>query len=341
MTETNKNAKKYDAKISKNQEAKEHLLSLIKLKSKMTVGQMIDELGISRQALYKNYLSPLLEEGAISKFGRPPRVYYALNSESKSDLKKNDAQDAILSNYIQITPAGNILRGSEAFNFWCQKRDLSSGVYLDKYKQLQKSNLKFKGMSGAISASSKMKDTFGSDYSLEETAYVDFYADEVFGKTSLGQLVLYAKQSQNKKLFAEVLSLIEASINRFIKFNKIEAVCFVPPTVKREVQFMDFLKKNLAVGIPTIKLSKIVMDVATPQKTLSKLKDRIDNARKTIFIEGQVRQYKRILIIDDAVGSGASFNEVAKMLKNLNPDAKIYGMAIVGSKKGFDVISEA
>ena len=46
-----------------------------------------------------------------------------------------------------------------------------------------------------------------------------------------------------------------------------------------------------------------------------------------------------VLIIDDACGSGATINEVAKKLKNLNAK-KVYGYSIVGSYKGFDIISE-
>ncbi len=50
--------------------------------------------------------------------------------------------------------------------------------------------------------------------------------------------------------------------------------------------------------------------------------------------------FKNVLLIDDAVGSGATFQEVAKKLKKRGIATQVYGLAITGSAKGFDVISE-
>lgn len=317
------------------------LLTFIEKRGKASVNQIIEELGISRQALYKHYLTPLLDANAIAKFGKPPKVYYSIKIDQPKTSSTSAKIESVLVDYIQITPSGQLLKGDEAFTFWCQERDYDRDTYLKEYKDLQKNNLKFKDSSGLISADKEMRETF-ADYCLAKTAYVDFYADEIFGKTSLGQLVLYAKQAQDKKLFKQILSLTEAKINTFIKLNKIEVVCFIPPTVKRQQQLMGYLNNHLAINIPRIKLSKIVGDIITPQKTLSKLKDRIININQTVFVGESLQVNGRnILIIDDAVGSGASFNEVAKMLNNLEPDSKIYGLALVGSKKGFDVINEA
>lgn len=48
-----------------------------------------------------------------------------------------------------------------------------------------------------------------------------------------------------------------------------------------------------------------------------------------------------MLLIDDAVGSGATMNEIAKQIKNINlVSGEIIGLSITGSFKGFDVISE-
>lgn len=323
----------------KNKAGIDRLIEFLQIRQKANVNQMLDELNISRQALYKHYLNPLIEAKIIEKFGNPPKVYYSINTAGIVSFSKSVTQDSILDDYIQITPSGKLLQGVEAFQYWCAQRGYNYDAYLEKYKNLQKNNLKFRNKSGLISANNKMQETF-NDYALADTLYVDFYANEIFGKTSLGQLVLYAKQSQDKKLFRQILNLIDDKVNNFIKLNKFEAVCFVPPTVKRGVQIMSYLDQHLAVGISRIKLSKITGDVITPQKTLSKLKDRITNINQTVLVDDPLRVYNRILIIDDAVGSGASFNEVAKMLKNLNSATKIYGLAIVGSKKGFDVINE-
>ena len=51
--------------------------------------------------------------------------------------------------------------------------------------------------------------------------------------------------------------------------------------------------------------------------------------------------FKNILLLDDAVGSGATLNEVAKKIRERKIcQGKIIGLAITGSFKGFDVISE-
>jgi len=76
------------------------------------------------------------------------------------------------------------------------------------------------------------------------------------------------------------------------------------------------------------------------QKTLSKLEDRVQNAQKTIIVEDS-RIFNNILIMDDAIGSGATINETAKQIRHKKLcNKKLFGLCITGSFKGFDVISE-
>jgi len=128
-------------------------------------------------------------------------------------------------------------------------------------------------------------------------------------------------------------------INKFIAKNNISAIGFIPPTIKREVQFMRELEKNLNTNLPVLKITKIKTEIIVPQKTLTKLSDRIINAANTIYIEDR-RSFSTVLLIDDAVGSGATLNETARKLKENKSAKKVYGIAIAGSYKGFDVISE-
>ena len=48
----------------------------------------------------------------------------------------------------------------------------------------------------------------------------------------------------------------------------------------------------------------------------------------------------RILLIDDACGSGATLNIAAKKIKQKFPQTKIYALTFVGSMNGFDVIAQ-
>jgi hypothetical protein len=192
---------------------------------------------------------------------------------------------------------------------------------------------------GLIDGLAKFKSTFSALY-LDQIFYLDFYSIERFGKTKLGQLLLYAKQSQNKSYIKKLINFIKPKIEHSIKKFRIDGIGFIPPTVKREIQLMRELEKGLKTKLKTVSIVKIKTPVIVPQKTLSKLPDRIENARSTIIVDER-NTYKSILLIDDAVGSGATLNETAKKIRERKIcKGKIIGLAIVGSFKGFDVISE-
>jgi predicted amidophosphoribosyltransferase len=103
---------------------------------------------------------------------------------------------------------------------------------------------------------------------------------------------------------------------------------------------MKELENNLKLNLNKVKIVKVKSDIAVPQKTLNKLDDRIKNAEQTFFID-EKRQYDNILIIDDAVGSGATLNIIAEKIKKAKINkGKVIGLAITGSYKGFDIINE-
>lgn len=83
-----------------------------------------------------------------------------------------------------------------------------------------------------------------------------------------------------------------------------------------------------------------VNNIPVAQKSLSKLEDRIENARNTIFTHRENSNFKRILVIDDAVGSGATLNIIAEKLKHDASAEFVCGFAVTGSLKGFEVINE-
>ena len=149
----------------------------------------------------------------------------------------------------------------------------------------------------------------------------------------------FAKQRQNLFLMTILLNKIKAGIEDFIDTHKIKALGFVPPTIKREVQLMQFLKTGIDIAIPLINIQKISGKIPIPQKSLSNLAERINNADTTFTIP-EMHRYHKILLFDDAVGSGVTLNQIAKKIKEKGVTKYIIGLAIVGSFIGFDVIAD-
>lgn len=315
------------------------IIDYIKEKGQASGSELTQYLNITSRAVRKQ-LNGLLEEKIVYKIGKPPKVFYLLSgkekeiTETKIDSK---TKKLITENFLLITPSGDRKEGVEAFIEWCQKRGESVEKTAKEYVESLNKYARYK-KGGLIDGRYKLKHTFKEVY-LDEVFYLDFYSIERFGKTKLGQLLLYAKQSQNQTLINELVEKIKPQINSLIKKYKINAVGFIPPTVKREVQLMKEIEKKLSLSLPSISLVKIKTAVTVPQKTLNKLGDRVENAKNTIILDDS-RKCGNLLLIDDALGSGATLNETAKKIRRQNLAKKIIGLAITGSFSGFEVISE-
>lgn len=322
-------------------DTKKRILEIIKKREQVTVNYLVDFLGFSRQIIHR-HVADLVKDGLIKKDGTPPKVFYSINLtktvDEKADLTKEQSK-IISENFFLITPTGQRKEGVEAFIDWSNSRNFDpkqkAKEYVDvynKYKKYLKNDL--------ISGMYKMRDTFDKVF-LNEVYYLDFYSIEVYGKTKLGQMMLYAKQSQDKKLIRELVDEIKPKIEQLINDKKIDAVGFIPPSIKRSVQFIKEIEKGLNLPLSKIDLVKVSGEVIVAQKTLNKLSDRIENSRQIKLVIGrEVKKYKNILLIDDALGSGATLNEVARQIKMQIKPEKVIGLAITGSFSGFEVISE-
>jgi hypothetical protein len=317
-----------------------NIIKYLETRKQATAKELGDFLGISRQALYKQ-LGKLLSLDKIKKIGRPPKVFYQVKVQAavfKEAIIAAADKEIIEKNYLFITPAGQKLQGMEGFVYWCKKNNLDAAKTAPQYTETLK---KFEAIktNGLVDGTPKIKNTFPQVF-LDKIYYLDFYSIERFGKTKLGQMLLYAKQSQNKILMDGLIAVIQPKVGPLIKVLHIDAVGFIPPTVKRELQFMRELERRLDLKVPVIKIVKIQTPVSVPQKSLGKLEDRVENARDTIFVE-ESRKFGNVLLIDDAIGSGATMNETARKIREqkLCFD-QLIGLAITGSFKGFDIISE-
>jgi hypoxanthine-guanine phosphoribosyltransferase/biotin operon repressor len=318
----------------------ERIIEYIGRKGQASGNELSDFLGITTRAVRKQ-LANLLETGILNKIGTPPKVYYLINKKN-SDVSGDiifdkETKEIIENNFLLISPSGDRKSGVSGFIEWCEKRGedpiKTSKDYISSYKNFNKYK-----KNGLIDGKYKLKHTFKEVF-LDKVFYLDFYSIERFGKTKLGQILLYAKQSQSKELIRELINEIKPQIEDVVKDMSVDAVGFIPPTVKREVQLMREIEKQLNLSTPVISLVKIKKEISVPQKTLTKLEDRVENAKSTIILD-ESRKFKTVLLIDDALGSGATLNETAKKIKDRGIAHMVIGLAITGSFSGFEVISE-
>ena len=319
------------------------IITIIRASIEASPKDLSENISISRRQLH-TVLKRLTEDNILEKIGRSPRVYYRIKEQVKSSkenttLAKEEASFLDM-HFNLFTETGNKLNGAEGFEKWCYKQKLPFQKTVSEYVKTRKRYLDYFGRNELINGTEKLISTKAFDrVCIDEMYYGDFYAIERFGKTKLGNLLHYAKQGQNKMLMDEISALLHAKIQNLIDEKNIDAVGYIPPTIKREVQIMSRLKTVLNFSVPHINLKKVSGLIPIPQKALSKIEDRISNARSSIVAD-EKRFFKKILLIDDAVGSGATINETACKIKMKKLAAEVFGFAVVGSFKGFDVIQE-
>jgi len=329
-----------------SQNYKDQILEFIKTRGQTRVDDLWRKFKISKVIIHR-YLKTLLSEGSVARVGKPPLVFYIymngdLVSASNDPEIPKKIKDIIESDYLYVTPLGEILPGVKGFLRWAkdigeEKRAVNLAI---EYAHTRTQADVFINRFGYINATERITSIF-PDTAIDHLYYVDFYSLPKFGKTKLGQLVLYAKQTQKIALVEEIIPQFKHVITDIIKRYKIDAVGFIPPTIPRKYQFQKEMEKLIKLRLHKIELVKAYIgDIPIAQKTLSKIEDRITNARGSIFLKDENKKYDNVLLIDDAVGSGATLNETAKKLKQTGVAKKVIGLAVVGSFKGFDVIRE-
>lgn len=307
-------------------------------------------LQISNVTVHKQ-LRKLVEQGKLHRVGKPPLVFYVLTPKQQTTTISGRASIIaantaayINTHYLYITPLGEMLYGLDGFSKWVKsiKEEERFALLTEEYVQIHKKAEVHRWGEEWIDATEKLRMTF-PDNGIEKLFYADFYSIPKFGKTKLGQLVLYAKQSQNKELINLVIDQVKPIIERIITRYNIDTIAFIPASVPRRIQFMQEFADRLNIPLRMFRLVKSYKgDIIVAQKSLSRIEERIVNARETIFTKSLLPiNTKNILLIDDAVGSGSTLNETAKKLHPANLTKKtIIGFAIVGSMKGFEVIRE-
>lgn len=323
---------------------RDRILELLRREGDLSVKEMVERLDVSKQAVHIA-INQLLEEDLIDKFGRTPKTIYRLSPpKMKSAVPSagipKEELEFLQENFLAIIETGDLLEGLEGFARWCVQRKLPLQKTIAEFITTKDKYEKYYDEASIINGKEKLENTKGYEaIHLDEIFYLDFYAIERFGKTKLGTLLHYAKQGQNKFLMKLLLKEAKPKLQSLLKKEGYDAVGFVPPTIRREVQLMKYLETHLPINLPKINIQKISGIIPVPQKSLNKLEERVVNAANTFAVSETVT-YNHVLLIDDAVGSGATLNEIAGKIKRKGIAKKITGVAVVGSFKGFDVITD-
>lgn len=325
---------------------KEKIIKLFNNSNELSVKEIVEHLNVSKQMVHL-IVNKLVEEHKVEKLGKAPKTIYRLiktpllkeNREEYLNISKQE-KEFIQQNFLVVSDTGSLLEGMDGFSYWCTQRKLPLEKTFKEFIETKKKYNVYYDKNGNIDGTEKLKNTKGYDkIYLDTLFYLDFYAIERFGKTRLGTLLHYAKQGQNKFLMQMMMQEIAQRIKDFVTLQKADAIGFVPPTIRREVQIMKFIQNHLKLSLPVVEIKKISGIIPVPQKSLSKLDERIRNAENTFAITEQ-RKFKHLILIDDAVGSGSTLNQIAGKIKHKDVASKITGLAIVGSFKGFDVITD-
>lgn len=327
---------------------RDQIVDYIRYHGQARVQDLHETLRISKVAIHKQ-LNRLLKAGLILRVGKPPFVFYIpastpITRASETEQLPVIIQQVIDVNFLSITPDGRLLYGLIGFAYWAKNYQKNKQIktLAEEYVKVVDVQKKQYTQEGWIDATSKLKDTF-KETPITHLLFQDIYSYKIFGRTKLARLVMYAKQTGEIKLIDEISSQAKPIIQKIIKKYAIEAIAYIPPTVPRPLQFMDELKSQLDLQLPEIVFIKVVPgDIPIPQKTLASLEERVINAKDSLYLKNNTEpHYKNVLLIDDVVGSGASFHETAKKLKNNNIGIEnIIAFALVGNSKGYEVIRE-
>jgi predicted amidophosphoribosyltransferase len=312
---------------------KEQIVTLLNKNLSLSVKQMRTSIGVSESLIHR-HLKKLLQEQKIGKKGSPPVVHYFIKTKKGASF----SSQIIKNNWLEIEPNGAFVYGEGGFEDWCSKRQLDQSKMIRLFEADYKTNDSLKRY-GCIDATQKLKKTFSHCY-LEKIYYIDFYSLPIFGKTLLGKLILYAKQNSDIVLMKDIAKRIQKPLQGLIDLNDFDMIAVIPHSVPRKRNFLNTTLSFISGSQEFQKVfQKVFCDHPVAQKTLKSKQERELNAEQTLVLIAESFPLK-ILLIDDACGSGATLNIAAKKIKAISPSSKIMALTFVGSQKGFDVLAE-
>ena len=314
---------------------KQRIIDILRHK-RLSPHDLRQELGISASVVH-SHLRHLVELGLVEKFGNAPHVLYAVREKTVADV--------VDEHFVFQDSLGVLHFGMDGFRLWSD-RGLKKISFEEKIDLYAKRIL--------IMESNKHEDVFdmteklqkvvaaGEDVHLREMTCLSLRTLQDFGRTKMGVYMDIVKSVGSAKIMDMVLDFSVPLIIAYAKRKQVNAVLFIPPTRRRHKQIMTLLEKQFRIGplrTAAIDIKKIRRDTPREQKTIRDLQDRIYNADHTFHISrySHVHNYKKILLVDDFIGSGATLNQVAKMLRKRGFTGEAFGLGVVGEERGYSV----
>ena len=322
-------------------DTKSKIVEFIKNKWPVSVKQIKERFDIFATIIHR-HLKTLIDDGILTKIGKTPNILYMIAKQKSDEIFLwYEDREWLDQNYYNYDSDGNVLFWYEWFVSRCQARNFNIQDQCNKYKSIFSYMKKKKNEIGLINWKKYLTDKLWKIF-VNELYFVDPYQIWHFGRSKLWTITFYAKQSQNKDLIKQVIHIIKYPILSYIKQKNIDAVCFVPPSIKRWIQLMTEIKKWLKIDLPEIKLIKMFPSwIIIPQKSLKSMEQRKKNAENTIFINPNQKSYNTILLIDDFMWSGATINSCAKKLINAKLAKKVNAISLLWNvNTEYDVINE-
>ncbi len=291
----------------------------------------------------KKYIKKFVDNNFIEKIGRPPKKISYILAKNNTRYDLGDAEERLIEKYfIKITPAGRLLEGNNAFEYFVQKQMGQDNIEQNiinmarKYLDIRQEYYNYSGEEQLIDNTDQFQQTFKNTKIIKKVFCSDFNKLPLFGDTKLCQLIKIAKSGQaNLELMMTIINQISNNIQQIISTYNIEAVAFIPPTIMRKTQLMTFWKERLNIDLPRVDLIKNQALLPVQQKNLSTLKEKSIHARESIQLKQSLQniQYQNILIIDDISDSGATLNETAKLLLKKEIAQEVYAFTAIGANK--------
>jgi predicted amidophosphoribosyltransferase len=163
---------------------------------------------------------------------------------------------------------------------------------------------------------------YHSGWSMCTHRHVDSCSHQSYQRSSIGQLVYDMKYNQSLQALHELSLLMSDFINRRLAhFNMspdyFAAIIPIQPTIQRQVQPVTELARSVAaiVGIPCD--TRIITKEGnhSPMKNIQGYGVKRSILNDVLRVADRRYDGKRVLLIDDIIDSGATFDATAEVLK--------------------------